>query len=247
MDESPPTAAEYRALTLIERKVNPMRAKDVMTANVISVTEEAPVHEIVRLLMRYRISAVPVVDGAGKVVGIVSEGDLLRPEGGGPWWLDAAFTGRSVSFDKAHGRTAGVIMTRNVVIVDEETPLNQIAELLERHHIKRVPVIKDGRLTGIVSRANLLHGLASTIIEHHEPAAAKDRQIRDGLVKTLLERHGLDTVVVNVTVTEGNVRLWGVVENAEQAALAERAAKALPGVRSVENHLGLGPISGVPV
>ncbi len=224
-----------------------MQAKDVMTVNVISVTEEAPVHEIVRLLMRYRISAVPVVDGSGKVVGIVSEGDLLRPEGGRLWFLEATLAGRSVSFEKARGRTAGAIMTRNVVTVDEETPLNQIAELLERRRIKRVPVLKDGRLTGIVSRANLLHGLASTIVEHHEPGAAKDRQIRDGLVKTLLEKHGLDTVLVNVTVTEGNVRLWGAVENAEQAALAERAAKALPGVKSVENYLGLGPMSGVPV
>jgi CBS-domain-containing membrane protein len=227
-----------------------MHAKDVMTANVISVTEEAPVHEIVRLLLKHRISAVPVVDGARNVVGIVSEGDLLRPEGASarrPWWLEAVFAGRMVSFDRAHGRTAGAIMTRNVVTVDEDTPLNQIAELLERRRIKRVPVLKDGRLTGIVSRANLLHGLASTIVAHHEPGAAQDRQIRDELVKTLLDEHGLDPVLVNVTVTEGKVRLWGVVENTEQAALAEGAAKALAGVKSVENHLDLGPVSGVPV
>jgi CBS domain-containing protein len=227
-----------------------MHAKDVMTGNVISVTEEAPVHEIVRLLLKHRISAVPVVDGARNVVGIVSEGDLLRPEGASarrPWWLEAVFAGRMVSLDRAHGRTAGAIMTRNVVTVDEDTPLDQIAELLERRRIKRVPVLKDGRLTGIVSRANLLHGLASTIVAHHEPGAAQDRQIRDELVKTLLDEHGLDPVLVNVTVTEGKVRLWGVVENAEQAALAESAAKALAGVKSVANHLDLGPISGVPL
>jgi CBS domain-containing protein len=230
-----------------------MQAKDIMTVNVISVSEDTPVHEVVRLLLKYRISAVPVVDGARKVVGIVSEGDLLRPEGASragtkrPWWLEAIFAGQTVAYEKAHGRTAGAVMTRNVFTVSEETPLNEIAGLLERHHIKRVPVISDGKLAGIVSRANLLHGLANTIVDHHEPSAAKDRELRHKLMKTLLDKHELDTVLVNVTVNEGNVRLWGVVENADQAAASESAAKTLPGVKSVENNLGLGPISGVPI
>ena len=230
-----------------------MQAKDIMTVNVISVSEDTPIHEVVRLLLKYRISAVPVVDGGRKVVGIVSEGDLLRPEGAGragtqrPLWLEAVFAGQTVAYEKAHGRTAGAVMTRKVITVDEDTPLNQIAELLERHHIKRVPVLSDGRLAGIVSRANLLHGLAKTIVDHHEHGAAKDRQLRHELMKFLLDRHELDTVLVNVTVSDGNVQLWGVVENAEEAAAVESAARTLPGVRSVENNLGPGPISGVPV
>jgi len=138
-------------------------------------------------------------------------------------------------------------MTRNVVTVDEDTPVTEIAAVLERHHIKRVPVVADGRVVGIVSRANLLHGLANTIIQHHEPEAAADRRIRDALVKTLLGRHNLDTVLVNVTVNNGQVRLWGIVDNAEEAATAEKAANSVPGVKSVENYLGLGPLSGVPV
>ncbi len=230
-----------------------MRAKDIMTVNVISVSEDAPIHEVVRLLLKHRISAVPVIDGARKVAGIVSEGDLLRPEGASragaqrPWWLEAVFTGQTVTYEKVHGRTAGAVMTRNVIAVDEDTPLNEIAELLERHHIKRVPVLSDGRVAGIVSRANLLHGLANTIVDHHEPGAAKDRQLREELVKILLDKQELDTVLVNVTVSDGNVRLWGKVENTDQAAAAESAAKMLPGVKSVENNLGPGPISGVPV
>ncbi len=127
------------------------------------------------------------------------------------------------------------------------TPLNEIAELLARHHIKRVPVLSDGRLVGIVSRANLLHGLANTIIDQHEPGAAQDRQLRHELMRILLEEHKLDPVFVNVTVNDGNVRLWGVVESTDEAVVAEAAAKALPGVKSVENKLGLGPMSGVPV
>lgn len=230
-----------------------MQAKDIMTVNVVSVSQDTPIHEVVGLLLKYRISAVPVINRARKVVGIVSEGDLLRPEGTSragaqrPWWLEAIFAGRIVAYETAGGRTAGGAMTRNVVTVDEDTPLNEIAGLMERHHIKRVPVVSDGKLTGIVSRANLLHGLANTIIDHHEPGAAKDRQLREELVKILMDQHKLDTVLVNVTVSDGNVRLWGVVESAEEAAAAESAAKTLPGVKSVENNLGLGPMSGVPV
>lgn len=230
-----------------------MQAKDIMTVNVISVTETSSVHEVVGLLLKYRISAVPVIDNAGKVMGIVSEGDLLRTEAADragtrpPWWLEAVSAGQQVDYEKTHCRTAGAVMTRNVITVDENTPLNEIAELLERHHIKRVPVLSDGRLVGIVSRANLLHGLANTIIDRHEPGAAKDRQLRHELMKILLDEHKLDPVFVNITVNDGNVRLWGVVENADEAAVAESAAKSLPGVRSVENNLGPGPMSGVPV
>ena len=230
-----------------------MQAKDIMTVNVVSVSQDTPIHEVVGLLLKYRISAVPVIDRARKVVGIISEGDLLRPEGTSragaqrPWWLEAIFASQIVAYETAGGRTAGGVMTRNVVTVDEDTPLNEIAGLLERHHIKRVPVVRDGSLTGIVSRANLLHGLANTIIDHHEPDAAKDRELRHKVMKTLLDDHKLDTVLLNVTVSDGNVRLWGVVENADEAAVAARAAKSLAGVKSVENNLSLGPMSGVPI
>jgi CBS domain-containing protein len=230
-----------------------MLAEDVMTENVISVSEESPIHEVVGLLLKYRISAVPVINGERKVVGIISEGDLLRPEGTSraatqrPWWLEAVSAGQQVSYEKARGRIAGAVMTRNVVTVNEDTPLNEIAGLLERHHIKRVPVLREGRLAGVVSRANLLHGLANTIIDHHEPSAAQDRQLRNELVRILLSKRELDGAIVNVTVTDGNVRLWGVVENADEAAMAENAAKVLPGVKSVENNLRPKPISGVPV
>jgi CBS-domain-containing membrane protein len=182
-------------------------------------------------------------------VGIVSEGDLLRLEVASrqrPWWLEALFAGQSVA-GKARGRTAGAALTRSVLIVGEDMPLHEIAAQLERHHIKRVPVLRDGRLAGIVSRANLLHGLANTIVEQHEPGAAKDRRLRDAAVKALLDDRKLDDVRVNVTVSDGTIRLWGVVENAAAAAAAERAVKSLPGVKSVENNLGPGPLSGVPV
>lgn len=184
---------------------------------------------------------------------MVSEGDLLRPEGTShagarqPWWLAAVLARHGLSYDALQSRTAGDVMTRKVYSVDEDASLAEIAELLERRHIKRVPVLRNGKLVGIVSRANLLHGLANTIIEHHEPGAAKDRQLRDELTKLLLDKHELDGVLINVTVRDGYVRLWGSVENAKEAALAETVAKSLAGIKSVENNLGPGPMSGVPV
>ena len=230
-----------------------MQAKDVMTAKVVSVSTDTLIHEVVGLLLKYRISAVPVIDGTRQLVGMVSEGDLLRPEGTShagarqPWWLAAVLARHGLSYDALQTRTAGDVMTEKVYSVDEDASLAEIAELLERRHIKRVPVLRNGKLVGIVSRANLLHGLANTIIEHHEPGAAKDRQLRDELTKLLLDKHELDGVLINVTVRDGNVRLWGSVENAKEAALAETAAKSLAGIKSIENNLGPGPMSGVPV
>jgi len=230
-----------------------MQARDVMTAKVVSVSKDTLIHEVVGLLLKYRISAVPVIDATRQLVGMVSEGDLLRPEGTShagarqPWWLAAVLARHGLSYDALQSRTAGDVMTRKVYSVDEDASLAEIAELLERRHIKRVPVLRNGKLVGIVSRANLLHGLANTIIEHHEPGAAKDRQLRDELTKLLLDKHELDGVLINVTVRDGNVRLWGSVENAKEAALAETAAKSLAGIKSVENNLGPGPMSGVPV
>lgn len=230
-----------------------MQAKDIMTVNVISVTEDTPVHEVVGLLLKHRISAVPVIDSERHVIGIVSEGDLLRPEGNEriaverPWWLEAVFAGKSVEFKKSDARTVSTVMTRDVFTVAGDTPLNEIAQILESQHIKRVPVLEKGRLVGIVSRANLLHGLAAAIVERHEPGAARDREIRDELLQILLDEHDLDTVLVNVTVADSKVRLWGVVENSKEAAVAERVARTLPGVTSVENNLGTGPLTGVPI
>ena len=230
-----------------------MQAKDIMTTKVVSVSEDTPIHEVVGLLLNHAISAVPVVDSARRVVGMVSEGDLLRPEGTGrakarrPWWLEAILGGQSLAYETQHGRTAGAVMTRNVLAVNDDTPINEIAALLERHRIKRVPVLSNGTLAGIVSRANLLHGLATTIVERHEPGAAADRQLRERLLQALLETPGLNEVFVNVIVRDGKVSLWGVTDNPDQAVAAERAARRVPGVKSVENNLAPGPVSGVPI
>ena len=112
-----------------------MQAKDVMTLNVISVSEDSPIHEVVPLLLRYRISAVPVIDRARKVVGIISESDLLRPEGANrrgtqrARWLQTVYAGQKLDYEQAHGHTAGEVMTRNVLTVNEDAPLNLLMKL----------------------------------------------------------------------------------------------------------------------
>lgn len=228
-----------------------MQARDVMTSNVVSVAADTPVHDIVRLLMKHRISAVPVVDSEQHVVGIVSEGDLLAaPEdvyGKQAWWLVGLMLGGALDYEALHASTASKVMTRRVIAVEEGAALSEVAKTLEREHIKRVPVVRDGKLVGIVSRANLLHGLANDIIERHEPGMAKDRALRAQVLNALKHEALLGPYLVNVTVKDGAVRLWGVVDSEEARMSAERAAKGIAAAQSVENNLGPGPVSGMPV
>lgn len=221
-----------------------MLAKDVMTTKVITVREDTVVKDVAALLLKHRISGVPVVDDDRKIVGIVSEGDLLRrvendTEHRHSWWLENLFfaDARTDHYIKAHARKVSDVMTRNVVTVTEETPLFRIADVLEKHHIKRVPVVRDGELIGIVSRANLLHGLAAQDVESVPPGSVDDQTIRAKLLETLSHDAGIDTSYINVIVTDGAVQLWGVIASTTDKKAAEVAAENVPGVLSVENNL----------
>ena len=218
-----------------------MLARDVMTAPVVSVRPDTKVHDIAALLLDCRISAVPVVDEGGHVRGIVSEGDLINRADAGTrhrraWWLEM-LNGpeeRSRDYLRAHGQRAEDVMTREVVTASEDTPLPQLAALLEKHHVKRVPVVRQGRLVGIVSRANLLQGFALSAPTW--PMVKDDRQIRDALNKALKEA-GLPMHQVNVTVSNGTAQLWGWIDAEVQRRAAHAAAETTPGVRAVEDHL----------
>lgn len=225
-----------------------MIAKDVMTAKVVAVGPDTTVSDIAKLLVEKRISAVPVVDAAQRVIGIVSEGDLMhRPESGtekrrGSWWLQlfAARAEMAVEYSKAHGSLASDVMTAPVITVAEDTPVADIAEILEENHIKRVPVVRDGRLVGIVSRANLLHGLATR--KRPPPVAAGDEAIREDILRALKGQEWASLTYANVTVEGGVVHLWGMAETVEQIKALEIAAREASGVKSVNNHMRtLGP------
>ncbi len=225
-----------------------MHAVDVMTTQVITVAPTTEVREIAELLLQHRISAVPVVDADQHVLGIVSEGDLIRraeseTDQRHSWWMESLFSTESDAdkYLKTHGRQASQIMTRAVISVAEDTPLYAIAQLLEKHHIKRVPVLREGRLVGLVSRANLLHGLTAKGAAAGVSGSADDRTIRARLLHELSDEIGLAAGRINVIVNEGNVQLWGIVYTATEKQAAQLAAESVPGVKSVENYLGLVP------
>lgn len=215
---------------------------DVMTRDVIRVTPETPVQKIAELLFERHISGAPVVDEDGALVGIVSEGDLMRHAGAvgetGPrsWWL-RFFGDReqgAQDYVKTHGRTAADVMTGQPITVAPDARLADVARLLEKHRIKRVPVVEGGRLVGIVTRSNLLQGLATASAPGS--ITADDREIAERL-EAELGRQSFGTFL-NPIIQDGVVHLWGMVDNdAERRALV-LLAEQIPGVKAVEDHLG---------
>jgi CBS domain-containing protein len=218
-----------------------------MVSPVITVKPHASVKEVAKTLVDRRISAVPVVDDAGKLIGIISEGDLMhRSETGTErryrWWIRLMGGDASLPADyiKAHGCKAADIMTKNVITASPETPLDEIAILLERNSIKRVPIVGDGQLVGIVSRANLVQALAAMPKGLETPLS--DSKIRDKLLSHLKEQPWAHTALLNVTVTDGVVSLWGITGSETERQAIRVAAEATPGVKAVNDHLARGPI-----
>lgn len=219
-----------------------MRASDVMTSSVITVKPETPVADVARLLVERRISGVPVVDQQGRVVGILTEGDLFRRHELGTerrrGRLLEMFTSNvtlAAEYVQSHGRTAGDVMTSEVISVTPDTALTTISDIFEKERIKRVPVIKDGRLLGIVSRGNLVQALGS--LDNGEPSsAADDRRIRDEVLAEFTRLPwGLDSES-NVVVASGIVHLWGLVGTRQEQAALRVAAEAIPGVKGIMDH-----------
>lgn len=224
-----------------------MHAAEIMTRNVITATPKTEVREIVDLMIKNRISAVPVVDDGGRVIGMVSEGDLMRrvennTERRDSWWLAALFSARNDadSYVKSHGRRAEDVMTRDPISISEDTPLYKIAQTLEKNHIKRVPVVTNGKLVGIVSRSNLLQGF-STMQKDARAGAADDTTIRNSIIKEIESKLGISGNTTNVVVVNGVVTLWGLVESAAQKKGAAIAAEGTAGVKEVHNNLGVAP------
>jgi CBS domain-containing protein len=226
-----------------------MRATDVMTTEVVTVDENASVQEAARLMAERGISALPVVDRHNRVIGIVSEGDLMhRTETGTErrraWWLDMASSTNQLAADyiKAHGGKVKDVMTRDVVSVTEATPVADIAAVLETNRIKRVPVLREGRLVGIVSRANLVRVLAMTISGRPSGAEADDRTIRDKLLAELRAQRWAEVAPENIMVKDGVVHLWSSYVSGEEKRALIVAAESIPGVRLVEDHMrAVGP------
>jgi CBS-domain-containing membrane protein len=192
---------------------------------------------------------VPVVGKDGALIGIISENDLMRrPESGTQrrrsWWLQM-MTAREVlakEFSKSHPMRAEDVMTRAVITASPDTSLRDIADLLEKRRIKRVPIVDDGKLVGIVSRANLLQALASRPRSDVTAVSASDDSIRDIVVMKLDEQPWAQMSLVNVIVHAGTVDLWGIVSSEAEKDAMRVVAEVVPGVKAVNNNLSVREI-----
>jgi CBS-domain-containing membrane protein len=220
-----------------------MKAVDVMVRDVVTVGPDADVAEAIRLLAEHDVSALPVVDTDGNIVGVISEADLIQREEMStekhhPWWLEAFTPAATLAeeFAKSHGRRVSEVMSDHVVSASEDASLSEVAALLEKHRIKRVPILRDGKLVGIVSRSNLVQALASSQT-HGNSVTESDRAIRLELLARLAEQRWTDFGSRNVIVTDGTVHLWGLVgSDAEHKALLA-LAESVPGVARVSDEM----------
>jgi len=221
-----------------------MIASDIMTRGVISVGPDANIADVVALMLQHRVSAVPVVrDDA--VIGIISEGDLLRRVETGTEpkrsrWIEFFTWSETVAADyvRSHGRKAAEVMTRDVITVAADTPIAEIANLLETKGIKRVPVVQDGALVGIVSRANLLQALSTRLMTAAPSGPTSDRQIRDALEAEIKQQSlALLLVQYNIIVEDGVVHLWGIKHREVDYSAIIVAAENTPGVKNVVDHV----------
>ena len=224
-----------------------MQARDVMVSPVITVSPSSSVRDVAKLFLEHEISAVPVVDQNGKLVGIVSEGDLLhRIENGTEIrrssWL-RFFTQDDVlaaEYAKSHSRKVADVMTQRVISAAPEAPLADIAMLMERHSIKRVPIVSKGHLVGIVSRANLIQAVATARPSVQIPLS--DQAIRDTLLAHLRTQPWPHTTQLNATVKDGVVDVWGICHSDSEREAVRIAAENIPGVKAVKNNLSMPPI-----
>jgi CBS domain-containing protein len=221
-----------------------MKVRDIMSTKVVTVSPSTTVREIAGLMVEKHVSGLPVLSENGTLVGMVSEGDLLRrPELGTQRqrrrWV-SFFSGvdeQAREFTKSHALRAGDVMTQQVIHVAEETPLADVVGLMEKHNIKRLPVLSDGKLVGIVSRADLLRALAARQADPLPPPAKSDASIRAAMNGVLKNEEWAMSAMVNVIVSDGVVNLWGVIDSDDQRQALRVAAENIPGVTAVEEHL----------
>jgi CBS domain-containing protein len=220
-----------------------MNASDVMVRNVITIGPQALVSEAAKLLTENDISALPVVNEQGDVVGIISEADLMRREEIGTEkkhysWLEAVMPATMLAneFAHSHGMKVEEVMSKHVVSAKADAPLAEIATILERNRIKRVPIIEQGKIIGIVSRANLVQALASASSTVTKTADA-DRAIRLEILSRLADQSWTDFGERNIIVVDGEVHLWGLVGSPEERTALTALVERVPGVSSIKDEM----------
>lgn len=223
-----------------------MKARDIMVSPVITVKPHSSVKDLANLLIKRHISAVPVTDNDGKLVGMVSEGDLMhRAETGTErrpsWWLRLLVGENALATDyiKSHAQKVADIMKRHVITASPQTLLDKIAILMEQNAIKRVPIVENDELVGIVTRANLVQAIATEPPGLEVPLS--DKTIRDKLIEHLRSQPWAHTDWLTVTVKDGVVSLWGIAGSPTERKAICVTAEAMPGVRAVRDNMAPRP------
>lgn len=226
-----------------------MKARDVMTTHVITISSNATIQDVAELLIKHRISALPVLNKDGGLVGVVSEGDLMRRSEVGTdlrrsWWLRLLIGQEALAAEyvKSHATKVADVMTKRVITAEPMTPLSEIATLLERNSIKRVPIVENGQLVGIVTRANLVQAYAVAHKKGEIKITHSDTAIREKLMDRLRSEPWARTWLLNVIVQDGVVELWGMVGSDAERNAIRVAAETMPAVRAVNDHLVQQPL-----
>lgn len=227
-----------------------MRAKDIMTESIVCVNVKETVFDAAELLLGAGVSAAPVVNDQGNVLGIVSEADLIHraeiataPRRS---WLQRLLGSEATAardFVSTHARKVADVMTREVVTASDDATLVELVELIEKHRVKRIPIVRDDKLVGIVSRANLLGALLSREPEGGAAGLPDDNQLRQAVVDAFDKQAWKSRWPVNVVVSDGTVHLWGFVESEDVRKAYRVAAENVPGVKKVKSHLRSIPAS----
>jgi CBS domain-containing protein len=222
---------------------NIMIVADVMTRNVISVAPEATVEDAVKLMLARSIAGLMVVDKQGELAGVVTEGDLLRRDELGterhrPWWLCLLVSParQAADFTRANGRHVRDVMTIDVISVPHDATLEAVVAIMEKNRIKRLPVTRDGRVIGVVSRSDLLRALIGRV-RHAAPGAMDDASIRTAILDALEAKPWAPMTTLNVTASHGVVDLWGTITNEDERHAIRITAENTPGVTRVHDHM----------
>ena len=231
-----------------------MNVAQIMARNVVTVTPDSSIDAVASMMIRHRISGVPVVDASGAIVGIVTEGDLLRraeidTEKHRPRWLELLTApGRQAQeYVHSHARKVREIMTPAVVSVTPDTPLAGVVALMESRRIKRLPVLEDGRLAGMVSRADLLRALVE-LLPKVPAGAVSDAEIRRRILAEIDKQPWAPAVGIDAVVENGIVELRGTILDERERMALRVVAENVPGVKQVRDHLiWVEPMSGMVI
>jgi CBS domain-containing protein len=223
-----------------------MQAKDIMTRDVATVSPSATVREVAKLMASKRLSGLPVVSSDGRPVGMLTASDLMhRVETGTEKrssWFTSFFSNpddMARQYAKAHGLKAHEVMSRHVISVRDDADLSEVADVLDRNRLKRVPVVRDGSLVGIVSRSDLVRVLSEASVG--QPIApSDDAAVQNAIWQAIRKQTWLNSGYVNITVKDGVVEAWGMVGSQEQRNALMVLVEEAAGAARVEDHLKVG-------